>query len=395
MNMRNYNRIMLGRGSCFAEECVKGGYIGANFDIPQNLSKDLPDDWRVFNKKFVPVYMTNMPGKSKSAAGLSCGFLWTICKGLVIGSIVLSPDGNGNYYVGEIISDYYFVPGTDLPHRRNVKWMNKLIKRSDMSDSLRNSTGSIGTCCDVSRFADEIEDLIANSITTITIAKPSTTVKTHYLERDLHKVFCNYLRDNGIIGKTIYQEQSSTKKDSNQKWVHPDIVGVQFVDFVEDTTKSLQKAMEPKKTVSIYSYELKRTIEDDYQLKQYFFQALSNSNWANYGYLVAYEIDESLSDEIRRLNAAFGIGVILLRAKPEDTIVLYQAREKELDYNTIDKLCHLNEGFKKFISGMTNVMKATKDYVGASLEVFEKSCDEIFKNDAELEDYCKKNCIPF
>lgn len=386
---------MLGRGSCFAEECVKGGYIGANFDIPQDLSKDLPEDWREFNKKFIPVYMANMPGKSKTAAGLACGFLWTICKGLAVGSVVLSPDGKGNYYIGEITGDYYFMPGTNLPHRRNVKWMDRLIKRSDMSDSLRNSIGSIGTCSDATRFADEIEELIKNSVTTAATSSTTASTKTHYLERDLHKVFCNYLRDEGIIGKTIYQEQSSTKKDSNQKWVHPDIVGVQFADFVEDATKSLQKAMEPKKTVSIYSYELKRVIEDDYQLKQYFFQALSNSNWANYGYLVAFEIDESLNDEIRRLNAAFGIGVILLRAKPEDTIVLYQAREKELDYITIDKLCHLNDGFKSFVSGMTNVMKASKEYVSASLAVFEKSCDEIFKNDKELEDYCKKNYIPF
>ena len=140
---------------------------------------------------------------------------------------------------------------------------------------------------------------------------------------------------------------------------------------------------------------MKRSIEDDYQLKQYFFQALSNSSWANYGYLVAYEIDESLHEEIRRLNAAFGIGVILLQAKPADVKILCQAKEKELDYETIDKLCHLNPDFKAFIEGMTKVMNAPKSYADVTMTSFLKSCDEIFKDNQELEDYCNSNCIPF
>lgn len=32
------------------------------------------------------------------------------------------------------------------------------------------------------------------------------------------------------------------------------------------------------------------------------FQALSNSSWANYGYLVAFEINEEVMEEMERLN---------------------------------------------------------------------------------------------
>ena len=76
---------------------------------------------------------------------------------------------------------------------------------------------------------------------------------------------------------------------------------------------SLLKATEPKESIHIYSYELKRKIESDYQLKQYYFQALSNSSWANYGYLVAFEINEDLDEEMARLNNAFGIGIIQMQ----------------------------------------------------------------------------------
>ena len=41
--------------------------------------------------------------------------------------------------------------------------------------------------------------------------------------------------------------------------------------------------------------------------------ALSNSSWANYGYLVTFEINEDLDEEMKLLNNAFGIGIILIK----------------------------------------------------------------------------------
>lgn len=159
--MKNYYRVMLGAKSIFAEECFKGGFIGTDFLIDTDLSKYLTEDWREFNHKFIPIWIEKNPGKSKIAAGLSCGALWTVSKGIKIGDIVLCPDGHGSYYVGEITSEYSYNQGTTLPHRRNVRWFNDLIERSSMSEPLRNSTGSIGTVSNISKHAEEIERLIA------------------------------------------------------------------------------------------------------------------------------------------------------------------------------------------------------------------------------------------
>jgi len=57
-------------------------------------------------------------------------------------------------------------------------------------------------------------------------------------------------------------------------------------------------------TFKISSYELKREINSDAELKKAFFQAVSNSSWANYGYLVALEFSGTLKDEMERLNLA-------------------------------------------------------------------------------------------
>ena len=300
MSMKKYNRVMLGQGSKYAKMCRQENYIGADFEIYMDLSDSLFDNWRDFNEKFIPVWMENVPGKSKTAAGLACGFLWTIVKGLKMGDVVLSPSGEGYYYVGTISSDYYYVPDTDLPHRRKVTWLDQVIYRKDMSEKLRNSSGSVGTCCNLTDYAQEIEALLGNSTYVPEVKTEPTTSFTEshgYDERSLHKVFCSYLRTRNVYAKTIYHEKSSTKVDSAQKWVHPDIIGVEFEEFKNDATLSLLKATEPKESVHIYSYELKKKIESDYQLKQYYFQALSNSSWANYGYLVAFEINEDLSEE--------------------------------------------------------------------------------------------------
>lgn len=161
--MKKYLRIMLGAKSIYADECFKGNFIGANFGIEQDLSKSLPDNWKEFNHEFIPIWMKLHPGRSKVSAGLSCGALWTICKGIVNSDIVICPNGTGSYYVGEVTSNYYYQPGSILPHRRSVKWYPITIERTTMSESLRNSSGSIGTVSDISKYADEIELLIGSN----------------------------------------------------------------------------------------------------------------------------------------------------------------------------------------------------------------------------------------
>ena len=158
--MKSYYRIMLGKGSIHAAECFAGNFIGADFGIHEDLSSKLPEEWREFNKQFIPVYLAKHPNKTKIGAGLACGALWTVSKGIKKGDIVLCPDGSGYYRVGEITGDYFYQPDGVLPHRRPVQWLNQNIDRADMSEDLRNSTGSIGTVSNISRHGEEIEKLI-------------------------------------------------------------------------------------------------------------------------------------------------------------------------------------------------------------------------------------------
>jgi restriction system protein len=169
--MKRYFRVMLGAKSIHAEECYKGNFIGVGFLSDIDLTGQLPDDWRAFNQKFIPIWMQRNPNKSKVAAGLSCGALWTVSTGIKVGDVVLCPNGQGAYYVGEVLDNYSFHQGEILPHRRTVKWYPVLIERASMSDSLKNSTGSTGTVSEITKYATEIEALIGGN-------KPATLIST-------------------------------------------------------------------------------------------------------------------------------------------------------------------------------------------------------------------------
>jgi restriction system protein len=162
--MKSYYRVMLGPRSAYARECFAGGYIGVNLSIHEDLTRKLPEQWREFNKAFIPVWLAAHPEKTKISAGLACGALWTVAKGIAAGDLVLCPDGAGSYRAGEVLGGYYYVAGEALPHRRKVRWLDRPIARSGMGEALRNATGSIGTVSEITDYHDEIERLLAGTV---------------------------------------------------------------------------------------------------------------------------------------------------------------------------------------------------------------------------------------
>ncbi len=168
--MTSYNRVMAGARSIYAAQCVEGGFIGVDYEINHDLTTELPDNWREFNAKFIPIYLEGHPDKSRIAAGLACGFIWTVSKGLQQGDIVITPDGSGHYHAGQITGEYFYKQSEFLPHRRQVTWFPNKFDRAAMSEQLQRSTNSTGTCCDITQYATELKALIGGQERPPTIA---------------------------------------------------------------------------------------------------------------------------------------------------------------------------------------------------------------------------------
>ena len=186
---------------------------------------------------------------------------------------------------------------------------------------------------------------------------PPKREKTTYTERELHPLlsyfaYTNTQFNNGkaILTKTIFHEKS--KKDGLNEWLHPDIVGVYIP--IEDWSNEIIELnkISNSNAIELISFEMKKEINRS-NYREYFFQAVSNSSWANEGYLVAAKIseDDDLLSELERLSSSFGIGLIKLDLEDIDSSsVIYRSkRKKELDWETMNKLCEINSDFKKFI----------------------------------------------
>jgi len=207
--VHSYHRVMLGRKSVYAQECFDGNYIGADFDLVDDLTGKLPPAWRDFNRVHVPKLLEVRPDKSKIGAGLACGALWVISKGLEVGDRVICPDGSGSYRVGEIVGPYQYVPTGALPHRRPVKWLGVSLPRSSMSGGLKNSAGSAGTVSDVSSHRDELDRLIGSAsapqiiATDSVIEDPIAFAMESHLE---HFLVANWSQTDFSRDFTIFEE---------------------------------------------------------------------------------------------------------------------------------------------------------------------------------------------
>lgn len=199
------------------------------------------------------------------------------------------------------------------------------------------------------------------------------TQKDKFNERDLHPLLVKFANTEfNAYCKTIYHEKSKRSIGGKDKWIHPDIVGVHFA-FMDDyrpETLEIMKGVENE--FELFSFELKIRL-DWSNYKESYFQAVSNSSWANQGYLVIFEkIDDELLKELGRLNNSFGIGVIDL-SNEIDKVVL-ESEEREIDFETLDMLVEKNENFKEFIQAVNKDKNSDKHRIG--LRFYDKVLDD-------------------
>ncbi|MGB3147564.1 MAG: HrgA protein [Paracoccaceae bacterium] len=164
-----------------------------------------------------------------------------------------------------------------------------------------------------------------------------------FKEHDLYPRLSEYLAtEHGVYSKRINELRSSNRHGPRgNQWLHPDLIGFEAMGRRwSDTIRQLVSARSDPET-RLWSFEVKKLINRS-NAREVFFQALSNSAWANLGYLVAAEISGSGTlDELRMLSAQHGIGVILLSVHEEtETTILVQAQPKSaIDWSAADRLC--------------------------------------------------------
>ncbi|GAA7167037.1 COG2958 family protein [Helicobacter pylori] len=216
----------------------------------------------------------------------------------------------------------------------------------------------------------------------VLIAQKSSApgVKIVY-ERNLHSflTYMAYRNENlKCYTKTIVHQESSKSQKGMDRWLYPDMVGVRFLhaELSNENLIAFSKKFDTL-PVKLVSFELKKEISVN-NCRECYFQAISNSSWANEGYLVGHHIDThnpKLMDLLKRLHASFGIGVIDLRTDEDKSAILLNAKYKEkIDYTVALELSEKNKKFSGFL-------KSVVDYDPKNQNRYKDEFDEIKKKE--------------
>ncbi len=211
--------------------------------------------------------------------------------------------------------------------------------------------------------------------------KPSAPGVKIAHERNLHP-FLTYMacynQNLKCYTKTIFHEGSLKSPKGMDRWLYPDMVGVRFLhaELSNENLIAFSKKFDTL-PVKLVSFELKKEISVN-NCRECYFQAISNSSWANEGYLVGHHIDThnpKLMDLLKRLHASFGIGVIDLRTDEDKSAILLNAKYKEkIDYTVALELSEKNEEFSGFL-------KSVVDYDPNHQHRYKDEFDEIKKKE--------------
>ncbi|UNU73555.1 hypothetical protein LU293_01180 [Moraxella nasovis] len=185
--------------------------------------------------------------------------------------------------------------------------------------------------------------------------------KSYFHERDLHQVLSYFLRHDDYFmaySKTIFHETSQKGIKGEDRWLYPDMVAVSFeyANYQKSCVLNFINKFD-QLPIKVFSFEIKKELNFS-NYKESFFQAVSNSSWANEGYLVAVNIkpDSQFIEALQKLSISFGIGIIELNLIDiHQSKIVSPAKFKEnMDYSVISELANKSPNFAGFLKTMTD-----------------------------------------
>lgn len=195
--------------------------------------------------------------------------------------------------------------------------------------------------------SDEIYSIESNT------DSPTPLEGNRYRESDLYPMLSEFLwSELNIYSKRIDEKKSHNKQGpKGNKWLYPDIVGLD--DLSREWHREVKDCIQcySDKKTKLWSFEVKLLVNRS-NIREVFFQTVSNSSWANFAYLVAGEIEGSATlKELRMLSSLHGVGFIKLNTEtPSESEIMIPAKEKtQVDWENINRLVEENADFKDYI----------------------------------------------
>lgn len=171
-------------------------------------------------------------------------------------------------------------------------------------------------------------------------------------EHDLYPMLIEYLsKDLGLYCQRIDERKSKNSHgNGGNHWLHPDVVALEPLDQGWDEIVRSCVRSGNYNSVRLWSFEVKKHLTKG-NVRKYFFQAVSNSGWANFGYLVATGLNSDVEGELQMLSGLHGIGVLILNTESLfDSQILIPAQERvNVDWQSANRIVSENSDFHHYI----------------------------------------------
>lgn len=179
--------------------------------------------------------------------------------------------------------------------------------------------------------------------------------KNNQPEKELYSVlaqFCKFKKNINTL--RINEKRSSNDQKGHNIWLYADVVG--YEDLTTNFNNKVKECLVEyaQERSLLYSFEVKDERIEITNLRNFFFQTVSNSSWANYSYLVAEEVADNAFDELQLLCSSFNIGFIQLDKKdPAESQIIIKAPKTPLDWHMINRIASVNKDFQKYLENIT------------------------------------------
>ena len=167
LSSKNYWVVRLGKSNKYAEiahksNCIALGWQEVDIDLKDYTNLDQAD----FTEKIAPMIRKVISERTDKYYAGSARQLYKFATLMQKGDIMFVPIDGGKHFMGVIKSDYYHTAAQQnfpYKHRRDVEWVG-VVKRDQLSETMRNSVKALMTVFSISKYAPEIEKLLTGGI---------------------------------------------------------------------------------------------------------------------------------------------------------------------------------------------------------------------------------------
>lgn len=175
-------------------------------------------------------------------------------------------------------------------------------------------------------------------------------------ETELYPILVRFLERKGIRAVELCAAQAKRGPRGANRWRFPDVVGVSGLDSsLDPTLASLAQRTGWTPQCDVIAYEVKKTLKIS-NVREAFYECMSNSAWANKRYLVATVIDNAAADEFEKLHSQHhDIGLMRLALTKDGTEfdadnsrIMFECPRRDLNVEALAELCEIWEPLDEF-----------------------------------------------